>query len=41
MVKARLAYNWFAVVYDEISVVEENTYFEKKGLKAPYKFVEG
>lgn len=36
VIKARLAFKWFDVVHDERSVRAENTYWEKRGLPAPY-----
>lgn len=38
VIKARLAFKWFEVVPDERSVRDENTYWEQKGLPAPYVF---
>lgn len=40
VIKARLAFKWFNVVADECSVRVENTYWEQKGLRAPYAISE-
>jgi hypothetical protein len=40
VIKARLAFKWFDVVADERSVRAENTYWEQRGLRAPYALSE-
>jgi hypothetical protein len=40
VIKARLAFKWFDVVADERSVRAENSYWEQKGLRAPYALSE-